>query len=119
MTYLDGWPLGPEGCLVTSIKESETEEVKFVVIVVEKAGKESQIIIEEYTDVGMIENALWEKTDPSAKVFSSNDRDFYLIENEQGWSGTWSDGRFVISLFCFESDEDLKYIIQSIGVYYQ
>lgn len=106
----------PDGYVVSSIKQSETDELKLVAIVLEKEGKEGQIVIEEYLDMGLIENALWEKSDPSAKVFSSNNRDFYLIENEQGWSGTWSDGRYNVSIFGFESIEDIKYIIQSIGV---
>ena len=106
----------PDGYLVSSMKESETDVLRLVAIVLEKDGKEGQIVIEEYLDMSLIENSLWEKSDPSAKVFSSNDRDFYLIENEQGWSGTWSDGRYNISLFGFESIEDIKSIIQSIGV---
>lgn len=106
----------PEGYSVTSIKQSEIEDIKNVVIDIKKDGLRSQIIIEEYMDTDLIENAQWEKSDPAAIVFSSNGRDFYLIENQQRWSGTWSDGKYVISLFGFESYDELKYIIQSIGV---
>lgn len=106
----------PAGYTVKSITQSETDEMAFVVIVVENNGRDGQIIIEDYRDIGLIENALWEKNEQAASVFSSNDRDFYLIENEQGWSGTWSDGKYVVSLFSFESIEDLKILIQSIGV---
>ena len=67
-------------------------------------------------EAGLIDNAQWEKVDQSAEVFSFNGRDFYMIENQQGWSGTWSDGKYVVSLFSFESIEDLKILIQSIGV---
>ena len=105
----------PDGFSVISVKRSETDEMKFVVIVVEKEGQESQIIIEEYIDIGLLNNAQWEKTDQTVKIISSNSREFYLIENQQGWSGTWSDGKYVISLFCFKSIEDLQYIIKSIG----
>ena len=106
----------PDGYVVSSIKQSETDELKLVAIVLEKEKKESHIIIEEYREASLIENTMWEKTDPNAIVFSSNDRDFYLIENEQGWSGTWSDGIYVITLLGFESYEDLKNTIHSIGV---
>ena len=107
----------PDGFSVISIKRSETDEMKFVVIVVEKEGQESQIIIEQYMEAGLIDNAQWEKVDQSAEVFSFNGRDFYMIENQQGWSGTLTDGEYVISLFCFKSIEDLQYIIKSIGAY--
>lgn len=105
----------PDGFSITSIKQSENDEMKTVMIVIEKGGKSSQIIIEENLDKGLTENAQWEKTDQAVKVISSNNREFYLIENQQGWSGTWSDGRYVISLFGFESFDDVKFIILSIG----
>lgn len=106
----------PDGYSISNIMQSESDGVNFVVIVLDKFGKASQIIIEDYSDSSMIENALWEKDESNATVFLSNGREYYLIENEQGWSGTWSDGRYVISLFCFDSVEDLKYLILSIGV---
>lgn len=105
----------PDGFSITSIKQSENDEMKTVMIVIEKGGKSSQIIIEENLDKGLTENAQWEKTDQAVKVISSNNREFYLIENQQGWSGIWSDGRYVISLFGFESFDDIKFIILSIG----
>lgn len=107
----------PDGYSVSSIKKSKTDEMAFVMIVTKKGDREGHIIIEEYRDAGLIDNALWEKTDPSAMVYSSNDRDYYIIKNEQGWSAVWSDGKYVINLLGFESDEELKYIIQSIGVH--
>ena len=81
------------------------------------AGGVSHMIIGEDGKAGLIDNAQWEKVDQSAEVFSFNGRDFYMIENQQGWSGTWTDGEYVISLFCFKSIEDLQYIIKSIGAY--
>lgn len=105
----------PEGYAVINIKQFKTNEMILLTIVAEKNGKESQIVIEEYMDVGLIENAQWEKSALPAKVFSSNGRDFFLIENDQGWSGTWSDGRYVITLFDFESYEDITNIILTIG----
>lgn len=107
----------PDEYSVINISKSETDDIKLLAIVVGNEERESRIVIEEYSKMDLIENLLWEKTDPSAKVFSSNGRDFYLIENEQGWSGIWSDGRYVISLFGFESYEELIYTIQSIGVH--
>lgn len=108
--------LFPEGYSVTSINPSETGTVKNVVIVLEKQNLKSQIIIEEHLDEKLIENAQWEKVDQTAKVFSSNGRDYYLIENQLGWSGTWSNGRYLVSLFGFESYDELTLIIKSIGV---
>ena len=107
----------PEGYSIKSIRQSETGEIKLVSIVAGNETQECHILIEEYLETDLIENALWEKSDPSATVFSSNGRDFYLIENEQGWSGVWSDGRYVISLLGYNSCEQLKYTIQSIGVH--
>lgn len=107
----------PEGYSIKNIRQSETSEIKLVSIVVVNETQECHILIEEYLETDLIENALWEKSDPSATIFSSNGRDFYLIENEQGWSGVWSDGRYVISLFGYNSCEQLKYTIQSIGVH--
>ena len=105
----------PGGYSVKNIKQTETDDMKFVVIVTEKDGQEGQIIIEEYIDIGLLNNAQWEKTDQTVTVISSNSREFYLIENQQGWSDTWSDGKYVISLFGFESFDDIKFIILSIG----
>lgn len=105
----------PEDFSIISIKQTETDEMKYLAISVEKDDHKGQIIIEEYKYAGLIENALWEKNSQSARLFSSNNRDFYLVENEQGWSGTWSDGKYNISLFGFDSDDELIYIIQSIG----
>lgn len=105
----------PDGFSITSIKQSENDEMKYLAISVEKDDHKGQIIIEEYKYAGLIENALWEKNSQSARLFSSNNRDFYLVENEQGWSGIWSDGKYNISLFNFDSYDELIYIIQSIG----
>ena len=105
----------PEGYSKINIKKSETPDLKIVGIVAEKAGHKIQISIEDHMDTGIIENAEWEKNNQSVQTFSSNDRVFYLIKNKQGWSGTWTDGRYIVSLFGFDSCEDLEYTIQSIG----
>ena len=105
----------PEGYSEINIKKSETTDLQIVGIVAKKAEHKIQISIEDHMDTGIIENAEWEKNNQSVQTFSANDRVFYLIKNQQEWSGTWTDGRYIVSLFGFESCEDLKYTIQSIG----
>ena len=105
----------PEGYAVTNIKKSETEYVKIVGVSAEMEGQMVQVSIEEHIDAGMTDKASWEKNHQSAQVFISNGRAFYIFENEQGWSASWFDGRYTISLFGYTSYEDILVTIQSIG----
>ena len=105
----------PKGYSVTNIKKSETEYVKIVGVSAEMEGQMVQVSIEEHIDAGMTDKASWEKNHQSAQVYISNGRSFYIFENEQGWSASWFDGRYTISLFGFISYEDILVTIQSIG----
>ena len=106
----------PEGYTVIDVKKTTTSRMKIVGIAAQKDGQTIQIFIEEHIDSGMIDKAQWEKNAISSQIYSSNGRAFYLFENESGWSGVWSDGRFSLSLLGFESVEDLQATVASIGV---
>ncbi|MBR4193587.1 MAG: hypothetical protein IKQ54_04605 [Oscillospiraceae bacterium] len=50
----------------------------------------------------------------TTRAFSSHGRTFYLIEKEDGWSGVWTDGSYLVSFDGFETVEDLKDTIRTI-----
>ena len=106
----------PEGYEVIDIKQVTTNQTKLVGIAAEKDGGTIQIFIEEYIDLGIFDKSQWEKDEQSAQIYTSNGRTFYLFENESGWTGVWSDGRYAISLQGFESLKELQTTIASIGV---
>lgn len=101
----------PEGYLVADIKKVKTDEMKFVGIFAEKDERTVRISIEEYSGAGTVDNAQWEKTAQSAQQYTSNGRTFFLFENELGWTGTWTDGRYSVTLFGFESIDDIELTI--------
>ena len=105
----------PVGYSVTGLIPTEMDDMKYLGISVEKDNHEGYILIEEFLDPRLIENALWEKNTHPVRAITVNNRLFYLFQNEPGWSGLWTDGRLLISLHSFESYEDLVFIIQSIG----
>lgn len=104
----------PDGYVVSSIKQSETDKMKIVGINAEKGEKTIRISIEEHLGTEIVDHAQWEKAAQSVKEYTSNGRTFYLFENELGWSGTWTDGRYIVSLFGFESKDDLEQTIDSM-----
>ncbi len=104
----------PEGFSVTSLQKAETPEMKFVGIIAKNKGKEIQISIAGYSGEGIVDNAQWEKTAQSAKQYTSNGRTYYLFENELGWTGSWTDGRYSVALFGFESIHDIELTIDSM-----
>lgn len=106
----------PEGYTVIDVQGTNLDLIKAVAIAAERNNYMIQIVIGEYTDETMINKALWEKNEQSAQIFTTNGRAFYLFENESGWSGVWSDGCYVVSLLGFESLNDLKTVVASIGV---
>ena len=106
----------PDGYTITSIKETDSNYLSVVgVKAVSTEGKELRITFEKNQDETIAMDTLWEKTDPSAQSYKSGDREFYILENEKGWSGIWSDGRFTISYYGFETIEALKTTIDSMG----
>ena len=104
----------PEGYSVASIKQTETDKMKIVGINAEKGEKTIRISIEEHLGTNIVDHVQWEKAAQSVKEYTSNGRTFYLFENELGWSGTWTDGRYIVSLFGFESMDNLEQTIDSM-----
>lgn len=104
----------PDGYVVSSIKQTETDKMKIVGINAEKGERTIRISIEEHLGTNIVDHVQWEKAAQSVKEYTSNGRTFYLFENELGWSGTWTDGRYIVSLFGFESMDNLEQTIDSM-----
>lgn len=107
----------PEGYEITEIDVENTDSAPFIDVFVEADGKTPIIIwIMDEGASGFMDHALWEKNNLNAATYYSNGRTFYLMENERGWTGTWFDGVYMISFIGFEEVEQLKTIIDSMGV---
>ncbi len=106
----------PDGYTVVEVEKATTSRMKIVGIAAKKDSRMIQVSIEEHLDTRLIDKAEWEKNAQSAEIYTSNGRAFYLFENDSGWSGVWSDGRYAVSLLNFESCEALQTTIASIGV---
>ena len=106
----------PDGYEITEIKVTENEYLKTVGVIAKKAvGNTVQFYVEEDFESVYSDDPQWEKNDPSAQIYTSNGRTFYCLENDQRWSAVWSDGRFSVSFFGFETREELIATIKTIG----
>ena len=106
----------PEGYSIVDVRKTTTNQVKNIGIAAERDGHLIQLVIEEFSNSELVDDTEWEKNAISSQTITSNGRAFYLFENESGWSGVWSDGHYAVSLFGFETFEELKSTVLSIGV---
>lgn len=106
----------PEGYEISEVEVKELDKATVVNAVAACEGKEQitiTIVKEETTEFA--DAAQWEKTNTPTHTYTANKRTFYLMENEPGWCGAWTDGEYVVSFFGFDSEEQLKNMINSMG----
>ncbi len=105
----------PDGCTVVEVEKATDSRRKTVGIVAEKDGRMMQIVIGEYKDEQLIDSSVLEKDPGTPQIYTSNNRTFHLFQNNSKWAGVWADKPYVVSLFGFESLEELQKVIASIG----
>ena len=105
----------PDGCTVVEVEKATDSRRKIVGIVAEKDGRIMQIVIGEYKDEQLIDSTVWEKDPGTPQIYTSNNRTFQLFQNNSKWAGVWADKPYMVSLFGFESLEELQKVIASIG----
>ena len=105
----------PDGYTVVEVEKATDSRRKTVGIVAEKDGRMLQIVIGEYKDEQLIDSTVWEKDPGTPQIYTSNNRTFQLFQNNSKWAGVWADKPYMVSLFGFESLEELQKVIASIG----
>ncbi len=84
----------------------------------ETEDKHYTIAIDRYYDRELLNNLVVEKNDKDeVEEYTVNGRRFYIMLNNPGYTGTWSDGELFIVIGGDLSKEEVKEIINSIGGY--
>lgn len=107
----------PEGYEIKGIEAENVDSAASINVLMEADGKSPITIwiFAEGSDSSVIDYALWEKTDAAVSVYYGNGRTFYLMKNEQGWSGIWADETYMVSYLGAETIEQLERMIDSMG----
>lgn len=107
----------PDGYEIQSVTVNGVNEpVLAVVGVVCKDNSPSIIIlIEKSKEQSFSTDTIWEKGAQPTKIYTSNDRTFYIFENMGTWTGAWSDSTYCISVSGVASEEELLTLLDRIG----
>lgn len=105
----------PEGYELLNIEYADTEAFKGVFPNYQnEAGEFIGLSVLEYFDPAALEATCVEKDPGDAETLVFNGHTFYLFTNMGGWTGVWSDGRYLICMGDFQSRDDLTTMITSI-----
>lgn len=107
------FPEGYEGreVEVTSFPEWNTVYCTFV----NPSGDFFFVQVDDYFNSSMAD-LTFEKDSTQVEQYLSRDREFYIFSNEDTMTATWSDGRLVHCIAGSLTKDELKLIIDSIGV---
>lgn len=108
----------PEGFVTEGPVVEEGKRGIFVLLPFQnKAKKDFAVSISWSPDADRLGSKTYEKDDTLVEVYTSEKRSFYIFANFRNttWA-TWSDGDFVLNIRGSLSVDDIKEIIDSIGV---
>lgn len=83
---------------------------------VDTNSKSFYIQFVKYDDPTVVSSMVFEKDDDSLEVYTSGQKTFYILSNLDNISATWSDGQVLENIQGSISVEEVKKIIDSIGV---
>lgn len=82
----------------------------------ETEDKHYAVSIDRYYNKGLLDGLVVEKNDKDeVETYTVNGRTFYIMLNNPGYTGTWSDGELLVVIGGNLSKEEVKEIINSIG----
>lgn len=108
----------PEGFVTEGPEVEEGKRGKYVYLrFCNAAGKEFAVSIKQCPDSDRLSSKAYEKDDASVEVYTSRGRSFYIFANfrDTTWA-TWSGGDFEEDICGSLSVDDIKKIIDSLGV---
>lgn len=108
----------PEGFMTEGPRVEESRRGVFVILpFCDKTGKSFTITISRRPSSDRLSSRAYEKDATSVEVYTSGERSFYIFANFRNttWA-TWSDGDIEVSIRGSFSVDDIKEIIDSIGV---
>ena len=108
------FPDGFEAGNLEIVSSSVSDIVNFVAS--SENGTIFSLDIIRYASADYLSDTQFEKDAENVEQYSNNQQTFYILSNVDTITATWSDGLLVEQIAGNISDEDIKKIIDSIGV---
>ena len=109
----------PEGFVPNDIEKSSIEGALDMIVFGydnEEEDRHYTIDVDRFYDKQLLENFVVEKNDKDeVEAYTRNNRTFYIMLNNFGYTAAWTDGELFISIGGNLTKDEIKNIIDSIG----
>lgn len=104
----------PDGYTLAEIRSLGSKRAHGIYAIFSNETKNSvSIIVSTADEENQIDNLFVEKNSGDPKVYPVGNKQFFLMENEERWVATWSDGEYYIYLGGFQSKDELLLTLNS------